>query len=107
MAHSDYTASSGLVCLSHYFFMDKIEIVKFPTYGYGIRVTFENEKEYPYLYSFLHNELFQDCCNDMFKAIEPEFKCKDYNYVKNVIQEFGMNTNIQDLEVYIEPELPF
>jgi hypothetical protein len=85
--------------------MDKIEIVKFPTYGFGIRVTFENEKEFPYLYSFTENELMQDACNDCFKAISDEFKCKDYNYVKAVIKEFDLDTS--DLEVYVLPELPF
>lgn len=87
--------------------MDKIEIVKFPTGGFGIRITFENEKEYPYLYSFVENEISQDILLDAYRAVPNEFKCKDINYVKNVIKEFGINTDIKDLEVYIEPELPF
>lgn len=87
--------------------MQTIQIVKFPTYGFGIRVTFEDNKDFPCLYNFVQNELFEDSCNEGFQIISPEFKCNDINYVKNVIKEFGVNTQINDLEVYVEPESPF
>lgn len=87
--------------------MQTIEIVKFPTYGFGIRVTFEDDKDFPCLYNFVQNKLFEDACNEGSQIISPEFKCNDINYVKNVIKEFGVNTQINDLEVYVEPELPF
>jgi len=95
------------MCFGVYFFMDKIEIVKFPTGAFGIRVTFNDDKDYPFLYSFSQNELSQDTRIDGYQAIPNEFKCKDYNFVKNVVKEFGVNTDIKDIEIYKDTDLPF
>ena len=83
--------------------MKTFEIVKFPTYGYGIRVT--SDDYFTLLYSFKQNRLIQNpCINNGIKAIDKEFKCEDINLVKSILVEFFIR--IEELEVYKETEMP-